>query len=102
MNSYPNEKIFTFKLSALPSNELLYNNSVFLNPEDLKKVQLETNSRDKVYFNIKNCIFCVKECKDVVKGYISLSKIFREMIQVPTTGDINVSCKGLYKISLGI
>lgn len=62
---------------------------------------METGSKDKVYFNIKNCIFSVKECKDVVKGYISLSKIFREMIQVPTTGDINISCKNLFKLVWG-
>ena len=88
-----NEKIFSFKLSALPSNELLYYNTVFLNPEDIKRVQVETGSKDRIFLNIKNSIFLVKECKDVVKGYISLSKIFREMIQVPTTGDILVTCK---------
>ena len=93
MNKTPNEKIFTFKISGLPSNDLVYNNNVFLHSEDYNKVRQDTNTKEKIYFTIKNFIFSVKECNDVVKGYISLSKIFRDMVQIPGTGEVSVSCK---------
>lgn len=97
MNKTPNNtandgKVFNFKISGLPSNDLVYCNNVFLNSEDFKRVQTETATKDKIYFSIKNFIFAVKECNDVVKGYISMSKIFRDMIQIPGVGDLSVSC----------
>ena len=87
-----NEKVFNLKISGLPSNDLVYNNNVFLNSEDFKRVQNETGTKERIYFTVKNCIFGVKECNDVVKGYIALSKIFRDMVQIPGTGDLSVSC----------
>jgi hypothetical protein len=96
------EKTYTYKISGLPSNELVYSNNVFLNPEDYKKVQLETGAGDKIYFSIKGFLFSVQQCNDVVKSYLSLSKISRDIVQIPGTGEVSVSCKIIFDISLGI
>lgn len=96
-----NDRTYIFKISGLPHNDLVYSNNIFLHPEDFNRVATENGSKDKIFMLLKGFLFSVQKCNDVVKGYVSLSKIFRDMVQIPGTGEVSVSCKTISLLRLG-
>jgi hypothetical protein len=84
---------FNFKVSVLPSSDLVFENALFCNDKDYESIKNATKSKALVYCYIKNSCMLIKAHSGVQQGHIAISKLLREAIGVSETiGNVEVEC----------
>jgi hypothetical protein len=85
--------LFNLKICSLPSNELVYENALFLNPKDYETIKKQAKSKNCVHLMIKNHIMHVKSNDNVPQGSLAIGKLFRESMSISESlGTIETKC----------
>lgn len=90
---------FNFKIASLPSAEYVYENALFVNSQEYETMKIRVRSGNQLYAKIRNFIFLIKPNDKVERGSIAIGKIFRGMIALSGTGNVDVDCKLISYIS---
>ena len=85
-----NRPRFSFKTVPLPSNDFYFVNAMLVNPKDYNSIKSKTGAKNNVYCHVKNYIMQIKECDLVPDGNIAVGKVFREMIGIPSVGNLDL------------
>jgi len=88
-----NKYKFNFKIAPLPSADYVYDNALFTNAEEHQMMKKKVNSGNLFYAKIRNFIFLIKPNEKVEKGCIAIGKVFRGMIALSGTGNVDIDCK---------
>lgn len=87
-----NKYKFNFKIAPLPSVDYVYENALFVNAEEYQLMKKKVNSGNLFYAKIRNFIFSIKPNEKVEKGSIAIGKVFRGMIALSGTGNVDIDC----------
>lgn len=91
MESNKGKQKYSFKVASLPSTEYVLVNAVFINPKDFEKVRKETGARKDVFVRMRgNNIMQLREAEHVAIGTIAIGKIYREMMGIGATGNVDI------------
>jgi hypothetical protein len=89
-----NSTKFSFKVCSLPSNELIFENALFVNDKDYETIKKQTNSKALVYGYVKGSLMQIKSHSGVQQGHIAIAKLFREALGVSEQiGQVDFECK---------
>jgi hypothetical protein len=91
-------KKFNLKIAPLPSVDYVYENALFVNAEDYKEMKRRVNSGNLFYAKIRNFTFLIKPNEKVEKGCIAIGKVFRGMIALSGTGNVDIDCINFFYI----
>jgi hypothetical protein len=87
-----NKYKFNLKIASLPSVDYVYENALFVNSEDYQLMKKKVNSENLFFAKIRNFIFLIKPNEKVEKGSIAIGKVFRGMIALSGTGNVDIDC----------
>ena len=88
-----NNHKFIFKIASLPSAEFVYENALFVNSNEYNQLKSQVNSKNLFYAKVKNYIFLIKPNEKIAQGSIAIGKVFRGMIALSGTGNVEIECK---------
>jgi vesicle-fusing ATPase len=89
MESSPNR--FSFKVASLPSNDYVLMNALIINSKDFQTIKEKTGAKLLIFVKVKNAyIMQLKESQQVASGSLAIGRIYREMMGIGATGNVEV------------
>jgi hypothetical protein len=89
-----NSSKYTFKVCSLPSNELIFDNALFVNVKDFELIKNQTHAKALIYCYVKGSLMHIKSHSGVQQGHIAIAKLFREALGVSEQiGQVEIECK---------